>query len=71
MDPGPRTTITVNESALRLAESIAERYGVTLDQFFDMLLLEIVHRVDRLPPSDRPPAPVIDLASRRRQRRSA
>ena len=63
-------TIAVNGNTLQLAESIASRYGVSINDLIDMLLLELVHRVDdvSVPPASRQTAaPVIDLASRRRQ----
>jgi len=63
-------SIPVNESTLRLAESIAARYGVTVGDLIDMLLLEFVHRADdvSIPRSPRRTAAVIDLASRRQRR---
>ena len=40
------TTVHLNEGTLRLAESIAERYGISVGDMIDMLLLELVQRAD-------------------------
>ena len=68
-----RTTIRVNESTLRLAESVAARYGVSVTELIDILLLTFAERSDEPParPAQRPAARVIDLTSWRRRRESA
>ena len=62
-------TIPVNESTLQLAESIASRYGVSVADLIDLLLLELLHRVGEvsIPSAQRTPGRVIHLDSRRQR----
>ena len=66
------TTVHLNEGTLRLAESIAERYGISVGDMIDMLLLELVQRAEHtsLPARQATSARVIDLDSWRQRRQS-
>jgi hypothetical protein len=68
-----QTTLPVDESVIRLAERIANRYGVTVQQLIETLLLEC-HEREPVPPPPPPRASrrsrgrVIELADARRRR---
>jgi hypothetical protein len=57
-------TIRVNESTLRLAETIAARCGISVAEIIDLALVEVINRADHA--GLRASGHVIDLESRRR-----
>ena len=44
-----RTTIRVNESAVALARSLAERYGVGVSELIEIMLAAFAERADEMP----------------------
>jgi antitoxin component of RelBE/YafQ-DinJ toxin-antitoxin module len=70
----PRTNLQLDESVSRLAERIAARYGITVQQLIETLLLECREREPIPPPTPPPPsvrrspARVIAMADVRRRR---
>ena len=71
-DQRPLQRLPVDESVARLAERIANRYGVTVQQLIETLLLECQEREPVPPPpppsSRRSRGRVIELADARRRR---
>jgi antitoxin component of RelBE/YafQ-DinJ toxin-antitoxin module len=70
----PVTNLQLDESVSRLAERIAARYGITVQQLIETLLLECRER-EPVPPPAPPPSPVsksparvIAMADARRRR---
>jgi hypothetical protein len=65
--------LSLDESVMRFAERIAVRYGITVQQLIETLLLEFQER-EPAPPDPPPTAPrkgrarVIDLTDARRRR---
>jgi antitoxin component of RelBE/YafQ-DinJ toxin-antitoxin module len=70
----PKTNLQLDESVTRLAERIAARYGITVQQLIETLLLECREREPITPPTPPPPsvrkapARVIAMADVRRRR---
>lgn len=69
-----KTNLQLDESVVRLAERIAARYGITVQQLIETLLLECRERepisppAPPTPPARKSPARVIAMADVRRRR---
>jgi hypothetical protein len=71
LQPRAKDSVTLSEATVRLAEKLAERFGVTVKELIEALLLECAgENPAKTPPSQaRAASRVIDLDQARERRR--